>query len=79
MKFSQFCFTHILDFWAYDTYRNSISSAFISALIAMCCASIMILLTSHSILVMLFSAVSIGYVLVASTASLVSLGWTIGM
>ena len=79
MKFSQFCFTHILDFWAYDTYRNSISSAFVSALIAMCCASIMILLTSHSISVMLFSAVSIGYVLVASTASLVSLGWTIGM
>jgi len=38
----------------------------------------MILLTSHSLSVMIFSAISIGYVLVASTASLVGLGWSLG-
>lgn len=67
------------DYWAYDTFNNSRQSAYKSALIALACASSMILLTSHSVLVTFFSAVSIAYVLVASTACLISLGWTLGM
>lgn len=68
-----------LDFWVYDTLRNSMSSALASALIALCCASIMVLMTSLSFTICIFTAISIGYVIVASTACLVLLDWTLGM
>ena len=67
------------DFWVYDTFNDSRRSAYKSALIAVACASAMVLLTSKSATIMLFSAISIGYVLVASCACLVGLGWSLGM
>ena len=66
-------------FWGFATFNNSRESAYKSALIALLCASSMILLTSQSVSVTFFSAISIAYVLVASTACLMSLGWTLGM
>lgn len=66
-------------FWPFDTLRASRAAAYTSALIAITCASTMILLTSQSILVAIYAAISILYVLVASTACLVSLGWELGV
>lgn len=65
--------------WKRDTYDNARISAYTSALIAIVCAAIMILLTSQSILVAMYAAVSITYVFVASTACLVILGWKLGV
>ena len=67
------------DFWSYDTMDNMRQSAWKSALIALACASAMILLTSLSIRIVVFSAISIIYVLVASSACLVGLGWELGL
>mmetsp|Transcript_10284 Transcript_10284/g.22249 ORF Transcript_10284/g.22249 Transcript_10284/m.22249 type:complete len:419 (+) Transcript_10284:1-1257(+) len=67
------------DSWVYDTLRNMRVSAYTSSAIALACASAMILLTSRSVTVMLFSAVSIAYVLAASSACLIGLGWTLGV
>lgn len=66
-------------FWPYDTLRSSRAGAYSSSMIAIICASVMILLTSQSILVAIYAAISILYVLVASTACLVSLGWELGV
>ena len=65
--------------WKYDTYDNARISAYTSALIALVCAAVMILLTSQSILVAIYAVVSITYVFVASTACLVILGWELGV
>lgn len=54
-------------------------SAWKSASIALACAASMIILTSHSATIMLLSVISIGYVLVATCACLVSLGWSLGL
>lgn len=67
------------DFWFMDTLKNMMSSAKKSAGIAMACASIMIVLTSRSLVLMLFSTIAIAYVLLASTACLVHMGWTLGL
>ena len=65
--------------WTDDTYKNAKTSAFTSALVSVALAFTMILLTSQSIVIALFSAISITYVLVSSTACLVLLGWQLGM
>jgi len=67
------------DFWGYDTLDTMRQSTWKSAFLALACASAMILLTSHSVLIMIFAAISIAYVLVASSACLVGLGWTLGL
>lgn len=67
------------DFWMYDTMDNMRQSIWKSALIALACASAMILLSSHSVRIVVFAAISIVYVLVASSACLVGLGWTLGI
>lgn len=63
----------------YDTYDNARISAYTSAVIALVCAAVMILLTSQSILVAIYAVVSITYVFVASTACLVILDWELGV
>eukprot|EP00584_Thalassiosira_punctigera_P012696 CAMPEP_0172573132 /NCGR_PEP_ID=MMETSP1067-20121228/136035_1 /TAXON_ID=265564 ORGANISM="Thalassiosira punctigera, Strain Tpunct2005C2" /NCGR_SAMPLE_ID=MMETSP1067 /ASSEMBLY_ACC=CAM_ASM_000444 /LENGTH=1496 /DNA_ID=CAMNT_0013365729 /DNA_START=147 /DNA_END=4637 /DNA_ORIENTATION=- len=67
------------DFWGFDTLREMRLAAWKSAAIALACASVMILLTSKSVTIMIFSAVSIAYVLAASAACFLSLGWTMGL
>lgn len=67
------------DFWNYDMLHQMRISAWQSFSIALACASGMILLTSQSVTVMVFSAISIAYVLVASTACFIGLGWTLGL
>jgi len=65
--------------WTNDTYNNAKAAAYTSALVSVALAFTMILLTSQSIVIALFSAISITYVLVSSTACLVILGWKLGM
>lgn len=67
------------DFWVFDTIDSLRASAYKSALIATVCALAMILLTARSLTLSVFSAISVSYVLVASTACVVGLGWTMGM
>ena len=51
--------------WTNDTYNNAKTSAYTSALVSVALAFTMILLTSQSIVIALFSAISITYVLVS--------------
>ena len=66
-------------FHVYDTINVMMSSARKSIGITLACASAIILLTSQSLSVTLLSTISIGYVLVATIACLVGLGWTLGL
>ena len=66
-------------FWFSDTFNDMSSSAVKAALIMICIASIVILLSTRSVTLMLFSDISILYVLVAATASLAGMGWTLGI
>jgi len=66
------------DFWWYDTNGKMLATAYGSAGIALGAAAAMLLLTSRSLVLTLFSTSTVAYVLVSVTATLVSLGWTLG-
>jgi len=66
------------DYWWYDTNGRLLSSAYVAAVIAVITASLVILLSSRSIVLTLFSAFTISYVLASVTALMVSFGWTLG-
>jgi len=66
------------DFWWYDTNGQMLRTAYGSAGIALGAAALMLLLTSQSLILTLFSTLTIGYVLTSVIATLVSLGWTLG-
>ena len=66
-------------FWFYDTFNNMSASALSSALISMTAAALMIILTSHSFMLCIYSTIAIMYILVGVTASLVALGWELGL
>jgi len=66
------------DFWWYDTNGQMLTTAYGSAGIALGAAAIMLLLTTRSLVLTLFSTFTIAYVVVSVTATLVSLGWTLG-
>ena len=72
-------FISSLSFWYVNTYNNIVSSGLKAACIVVVCATLVILMSSRSLLLSLFSIISILYVLVAATASLVSLGWNLGL
>jgi len=65
-------------FWNFDTQSQMFSTAFSSALTALGVAALVILLYSRSITMMIFSVLSIAYVLVSVTSVLVTIGWTLG-
>ena len=55
-----------------------LKTAYSSAAIALGAASAVVLFSSRSFILTLFSTLTIGYVLCSVTATLVSLGWTLG-
>jgi hypothetical protein len=66
------------DFWWYDTNGNMLNTAYTAAAIAIGTGALVILFSSRSIILTIFSAVTIGYVLASVTATLVALGWSLG-
>jgi hypothetical protein len=66
------------DFWWYDTNGKMLSTAVTAGTIALACAAVIIFLSSRSFVMTLFCIVSIGYVLLATTACLIALGWELG-
>lgn len=66
------------DFWWYDTNGQMLVTAYSAAGIALGCAAAVILLSSRSLVLTLFSTLTIGYVLTSVTAMLVAVGWTLG-
>jgi hypothetical protein len=66
------------DFWWYDTNGSMLNTAYTAAAIAIGTGALVILFSSRSIVLTIFSAVTIGYVLASVTATLVALGWTLG-
>jgi len=66
------------DFWWYDTNSQMLSTATGAAGIALIAAAIVILISSRSLVMTIFSVTTIGYVLTSVTAVLVAVGWTLG-
>jgi len=67
------------DYWWYDTNGTMLRTAYVSAGIAIALAAAVILISSRSIVLTLFSTYCIAYVLASATAGLVALGWTLGL
>jgi len=67
-----------VNFWRYDTNQRLFETAYGAGAIALGCAAVILLLSSHSFTLTLYSVISIGYVLVATVACLVGLGWDLG-
>jgi hypothetical protein len=66
------------DFWWYDTNGQMLSTAYSAAAIALGASAAVILISSRSIVLTLFSTVTIGFVLTSVTSILVAIGWTLG-
>ena len=66
------------DFWWYDTNGQMFSTAASAAGIALACAAAVILFSSRSVTVTLFSTLTITYVLGSVTSMLVAFDWTLG-
>jgi hypothetical protein len=67
------------DFWWYDTNGRMLKTAVTAGTIALGCAAIIILISCRSFVMTIFCIISIGYVLLASTACLIVLGWDLGL
>mmetsp|Transcript_18498 Transcript_18498/g.28220 ORF Transcript_18498/g.28220 Transcript_18498/m.28220 type:complete len:371 (+) Transcript_18498:1995-3107(+) len=66
------------DFWWYDTNGQMLATAYTGAAIALACAAVVVFFSSRSLIMTLFAILSIGYVLVATSACLVAIGWELG-
>eukprot|EP00934_Nitzschia_sp_Nitz4_P007654 Nitzschia sp. Nitz4//scaffold24_size164493//31405//34493//NITZ4_002311-RA/size164493-snap-gene-0.1-mRNA-1//1//CDS//3329544063//7644//frame0 len=66
------------DYWFLDSYQAMVSTAYDATLISLATSTLVILLSSKSLTLTLFSVVSILYVLLSTTATMVALGWTMG-
>lgn len=66
------------DFWWYDTNHSMFSTAYGSAAIALAGAALVILISSKSFVMTIFSVTSICYVLASVTSMMVAAGWTLG-
>jgi len=79
MELAPFSFLHVSSMWWWlDTNQQMLSTAVGAALIAIAFSGVVVLFSSRSLVLTLFSGVCITYVLAATTASLVSLGWELG-
>ena len=67
-----------LDFWWYDTNKSMLATAYGAAGIALGAAAGVILCSSRSVTLTLYSVITIGYILTSVTATLVGFGWTLG-
>ena len=66
-------------FWWYDTNISMLRTAISAAGIAIAFSAVVVLFSSRSLSLTLFSAMCITYVLAATTASLVGFGWELGL
>jgi predicted RND superfamily exporter protein len=66
------------DYWWYDTNSQMFWSAVGSAAIAVLASAIVILLSSRSFVMTLFSVICVAYVLASTTALMVAAKWTLG-
>lgn len=79
MKEAPFSFLHVSPmWWWFDTNQQMLSTAVGAALIAIAFSGVVVLFSSRSLVLTLFSGVCITYVLAATTATLVSMGWELG-
>jgi len=67
------------NFWRYDTNERLLQTAYGAGAIALSFAAVILLVSSRSFNLTLFSVLSIGYVLIATIACLVGLGWSLGL
>lgn len=67
-----------MDFWLWDTSFHVYRTALDSGAFAIAITAVVILITSRSISMTFFSAISVVYVLVSVTALMSTLGWTLG-
>ena len=67
-----------MDWWWWDTTQNVYQTAISSGAIAITVSAVVILVTSRSLSMTLFSAISVVYVLVSVTAVMSAAGWTLG-
>lgn len=65
-------------FWWYDTNTSMLGTAISAALIAVAFSAVVVLISSRSFALMLFSGICVTYVLAATTSSLVGFGWDLG-
>jgi hypothetical protein len=65
-------------YWWYDTNGLMLQTAYSSVGIALLAAAAIILMSSRSFRLTLFSTITIAYVLASVTATLVALGWHLG-
>lgn len=71
-------FVSSADFWWYDTNGQMFKTAYGSAILTLGAAAAVILIASRSVVLTLFSTVTIGFILTSVTAMLVAIGWTLG-
>jgi len=67
-----------LSYWWADTNQQMMKTAYGAAGIALVCAAVVIFISARSLVLTLFAAIAIIYVLVAATSCLVALGWSLG-
>ena len=66
------------DYWWYDTNTAMFNTAVGSTAIALVAAAVVILVSSRSFTMTLFSVISVAYVLASVTAMMVAAGWELG-
>lgn len=66
------------DWWFYDTNKNVYDAATTSGAIAIGVAALVILVSSRSLMMTLFSAISVAFVLVSVAALMSALNWSLG-
>ena len=66
------------DYWWYDTNTAMFNTALGSTAIALVAAAVVILLSSRSFTMTVFSVISVAYVLASVTAMMVAAGWELG-
>lgn len=66
-------------YWWYDTNISMLQTAIGACIIAVIFSTIIVLISSRSVTLTIFSAICITYVLAATTSSLVGLGWSLGL
>jgi protein dispatched 1 len=66
------------DFWWYDTNGSMLQAAYGSAALSLGFSGLVVLLSSRSFVLTLFSVGTIGFILTSTTAILVASGWTLG-
>ena len=67
-----------LDFWWFDTHKAMIHTAYGSAIISLGVSTAVIMLSSRSLSLAFFSALTICYVVASVTATMVAFNWTLG-